>query len=187
MQKTPQNQPPQAKHVTKHLNKKHLFAMFKNNPRFFINFLFFSTYSFFCRNCCVLLKNYEIVLSTEHNYWKTQLVTATFSPISQKHLKNCHFWFYILSLQPLFYIFLGQARTLKNSLARTDSVHENAVCSPFQTPIVFCNFCTKNNFSFISFLATTQKTVFDRVVCFFGGCFFVASSFLANQHKTQQP
>ena len=45
------------KPYNKQTQKKHHFSMFKNNPLFFINFLFFfSTYSFCFWKNCVLLK-----------------------------------------------------------------------------------------------------------------------------------
>ena len=50
---TPQKQTP----------KKHHFAMFKNNPQFFINFLFFSTYSFVFEKLCFAENTIKIVFS----------------------------------------------------------------------------------------------------------------------------
>ena len=83
-------------------------------------------------------------------------------------------------------LFLGKLKKSK-TLAKTDRVHENAVSSPFQTQIVFCNFA-KNEFVIFYIVDDHLKNLFLQ---FFGGGLFwfglfSLSSFLANQHKTQQ-
>ena len=57
--------------------------MFKNNPLFFINFLFFSSY-----RCCfwkagLCWKHYKNSVSEKHSFSKKQLVKPTFSPMSK--------------------------------------------------------------------------------------------------------
>ena len=103
--------------------------MFKNNPRFFINRLFFNIHLFYY-NCCVLLKTLQIVFSIEHSFSKTQLVKNTFLHPSQKHLfqkRGVIFCFGQFPLKPHFcsfsWFWLFWA---KKVLAQNNSVHENA-------------------------------------------------------------
>ena len=61
--------------------------MFKTNPPFFINFLFFfSTCSFLLQLLCFAESTIKIVFSGEHSFSKTQLVKPNFHPRQKKHL-----------------------------------------------------------------------------------------------------
>ena len=64
--------------------KKHHLAMFKNNPLFFINVLFCSTYIFCFWRAVFFWKYYKQMFSAKHSFSKTQLVKPTFSPMSKK-------------------------------------------------------------------------------------------------------
>ena len=58
--------------------------MFKNNPLFFINFLFFFQHTVFVfENLCFAENTIKIVFSGKHSFSKTQLVKPTFSPMSK--------------------------------------------------------------------------------------------------------
>ena len=63
--------------------KKHHFAMFKNNPLFFTNFCFFSTYRFCFWKAVFCWKHYKNSVFRKHSFSKTQLVKPTFSPMSK--------------------------------------------------------------------------------------------------------
>ena len=63
--------------------KKHHFAMFKNNPLFFINFLFFQHTVFAFEKLCFAENTIKIAFSGKHSFLKTQLVKPTFSPMSK--------------------------------------------------------------------------------------------------------
>ena len=93
--KTQKNKPP-----------KHHFAMFKNNPLFFINFLFFQHTVFASEKLCFAENTIKIVFSEKkHSFSKTQLVKPTFSPMSKTPFskKRCHFGFGQFPLKPLFF------------------------------------------------------------------------------------
>ena len=57
--------------------------MFKNNPQFFINFLFFQHTVFVFEKLCFAENIIKIVLSEKHSFSKTQLVKPTSSPMSK--------------------------------------------------------------------------------------------------------
>ena len=57
--------------------------MFKNNPLFFINFLFFQHTAFTFEKLCFAENTIKIVLSEKNSFSKTQLVKPTFSPMSK--------------------------------------------------------------------------------------------------------
>ena len=59
------------------------FSMFKNNPLFFINFLFFHHAIFVFEKLCFAENTMKIVFSEKHTFSKTQLVKPTFSPMSK--------------------------------------------------------------------------------------------------------
>ena len=88
--------------------QKHHFAMFKNNPLFFMNFLFISTYSFVFEKLCFAENTIKIVFSGKHSFSKTQLVKPTFSTMSKTPFskKRCHFCFFAISAEtPIFIVF----------------------------------------------------------------------------------
>ena len=105
--------------------------MFKNNPQFFIKFLFFCQHTVFVFEELRFAENtIKIVFSGKHSFSKTQLVKPTFSPMSKNtffqkkvsflvlgHFRWNHY-FYSFSWFTLFWA--------KKILAKTDSVHENA-------------------------------------------------------------
>ena len=57
-----------------------------NNPLFFINFLFFSTYSSCFWKLCFAENTIKLVFSGKHSFSKTQLVKPTFSTMSKNTL-----------------------------------------------------------------------------------------------------
>ena len=57
--------------------------MFKNNPLFFINFLFFQHTVFLFEKLCFAENTIKIVFSGKHSFSKTQLVKPTFSTMSK--------------------------------------------------------------------------------------------------------
>ena len=57
--------------------------MLKNNPLFFINFLFFQHTVFVFEELCFVENTIKIVFSGKHSFSKTQLVKPTFSPMSK--------------------------------------------------------------------------------------------------------
>ena len=66
---------------------KHLFAMFKNNPLFFIDYFLFFHHTIFVFDKLGFAENTtKIVFSEKHSFSKTQLVKPTFSPMSKNHL-----------------------------------------------------------------------------------------------------
>ena len=67
----------------KNQTQKTPFAMFKNNPLFFINFLFFQHKVFVFEKLCFAENTIKIVFSGKHSFSKTQLVKPTFSPMSK--------------------------------------------------------------------------------------------------------
>ena len=106
--------------------------MFKNNPLFFINFFIFLRHTVFVfEKLCFSENTIKIVFSGKHSFSKTQLVKPTFSPMSKNTFfkKRCHFWFWAISAETtIFIVFPGlHCFGPKNFLAKTDSVHENAV------------------------------------------------------------
>ena len=90
--------------------QKHHFAMFKNNPLFFINFLFFQHTVFVFEKLCFAENTIKIVFSGKHSFSETQLVKPTFSTMSKTPFskKRCHFWFWAISTEtPIFIVFPG--------------------------------------------------------------------------------
>ena len=95
-------------------NKQH-FAMFKHNPLFFINFLFFQHTIFVFEKLCFAENTIKIVFSGKHSFSKTQLVKPTFSTMSKNtffqkkvsFLLFCNFrwntYFYSVSCFALFW------------------------------------------------------------------------------------
>ena len=88
---------------------KHHFAMFKNNPLFFINFLFFQHTVFVFEKLCFAENTIKIVFSGKHSFSETQLSKPTFSTMSkntffketvsgfgQFPLKPLFLWFFLL-------------------------------------------------------------------------------------------
>ena len=71
------------KPYNKQTPKKHHFSMFKNNPLFFINFLFFQHTVFVFEKLCFAENTIKIVFSGKHSFSKTQLVKPTFSTMSK--------------------------------------------------------------------------------------------------------
>ena len=63
--------------------QKYHFAMFKNNPLFFINLLFFQHTVFVFEKLCFAENTIKIMLKKKHSFSKTQLVKPTFSPMSK--------------------------------------------------------------------------------------------------------
>ena len=79
--------------------QKHHFAMFKNNPLFFITFLFCSTY-IFCFWKAVFSENtIKIVFSAKHSFSKTQLVKPTFSAWAQLSFPVYCFFLALINLE----------------------------------------------------------------------------------------
>ena len=104
----------QTTHKTNHktikTSKKHFLVMFKNNPLFFIHFLFFSTCIFLLQLLCFVENTIKIVCSEEHSLSKAQLVRATIAPIPKTPFlkKRCHFWFWAVSAETtIFKVFPG--------------------------------------------------------------------------------
>ena len=183
---TPHNQPPQTKHVMKHLNKNN-FLPCSRTVHYFHRFSFFVNIHLFYCNCCALLESQEKCFQQSTALEKTKLATTTSSPTPQKHLKRCHSGFAPFPLQPIFLLCsLGKARTLKKRhLAKTDSVHENAVV--FSLPSmnsVLRILPQKSDFSAFSCLMTTLKKhySYNLVWVWHFFCFI----FLANRHTKQQ-
>ena len=131
--------------TSKNKPKKHHFAMFKNNPLFFTNFLFFSTYSFCFWKAVFCWKHYKNSVFRKHSFSKTQLVKPTFSTMSKNTFfqKRCHFCFFAISAEtPIFIVFsalhcFGPKKIWPKQIVCT----KMRVFSPFLTQIVSVNFC----------------------------------------------
>ena len=67
----------------KNQTQKTPFAMLKNNPLFFITFLFFQHTVFVFEKLCFAENTIKIVFSGKHSFSKTQLAKPTFSPMSK--------------------------------------------------------------------------------------------------------
>ena len=164
--------------------KKHHFAMFKNNPLFFINFLFFSTYSFCFWKAVFCWKHYKNSVFRKHSFSKTQLVKPTFSTMSKKHLFPkkgvifvffffCNFrwnpYFYSVSCFALFWS--------KKILAKTDSVHENARFFSLPDTNSVRQFLLKIHFFDFShfWMTTLKKPIFIGFFGLFHFLFFLFS------------
>ena len=86
--------------------KKHHFAMFKNNPLFFIKFLFFFNIQFLFLKSCALLKTLKNSVFRKTQLFKNTVSKTHFfnhvkkTPFSKK---RCHFCFFLqFPLKPLF-------------------------------------------------------------------------------------
>ena len=130
----------------KNQTQKTPFAMLKNNPLFFINFLFFQHTVFVFEKLCFAENTIKIVFSGKHSFSKTQLVKPTFSPMSKNTFfqKKVSFlllgnfrwnhYFYSFSWFTLFWA--------KNIFWPKQIVcTKMRVFSPFLTQIVSANFC----------------------------------------------
>ena len=88
--------------------KKHHFAMFKNNPLFFINFLFFSTYSFCFWKAVLCWKHHKNCVFKKTQLFKNTVSKPSFSTMSKNTFfqKRCHFCFFAISTEtPIFIVF----------------------------------------------------------------------------------
>ena len=91
--------------------KKHHFAMFKNNPQFFINFCFFEHTIFGFEKLCFAENTIKIVFSEKkHSFSKTQLVKPTFSPMSKNTFFKEKVSFLVLGNFRLIYTVLVQKK-----------------------------------------------------------------------------
>ena len=172
------------KPYNKQTPKKHHFSMFKNNPLFFINFLFFSTYSFCFWKAVFCWKHYKNSVSGKHSFSKTQLVKPTFSPMSKNTffkkkvsfllLGNFRWKHYFYSFS-CFTLFWAQ----KNFWPKQIVCTKMRVFSPFLTQIVSANFCKKSIFfDFSHFCMTTLKNpIFIGFFAIFPFLFFFFSFF----------
>ena len=83
--------------------------MFKNNPLFFINFLFFVQHTVFVfEKLCFAENTIKIVFSRKHSFSKTQLVKPTFSTMSKNTFFKEKVSFLVLGnfrWNPYFYSF----------------------------------------------------------------------------------
>ena len=85
--------------------QKHHFAMFKNNPLFFINFLFFSTYHFCFWKAVFCWKHYKNSVFSKTQLFKNTVSKTHFFNHVKKHLfqrKGVIFGFGQFPLKPLF-------------------------------------------------------------------------------------
>ena len=175
--------------TSKNKPKKHHFAMFKNNPPFFINFLFFQHTVFAFEKLCFAENTIKIVFSAKHSFSKTQLVKPTFSAMSKKHLfqrKGVIFglgnfrwnhYFYSFSWFALFWS--------KKILVKTGSVHENARFFSLPDTNNVRQFLLKIQFfCFFTFLDDhLKKPLFIGFFLPFPFCLFFFFLFLFLQHK----
>ena len=148
IQDTPKTNLLTLKPYNKQTQKKHHFSMFKNNPLFFINFLFFSTYSFCFWKAVFCWTHYKNSVFRKTQLFKNTVSKTHFFNHVKKHLfpkKRCHFCFFCnIRWTPYFYSVLCFTLfwSKKKNLAKTDSCNENARFSfPFLTQIVSGNFC----------------------------------------------
>ena len=80
--------------------------MFKNNPLFFTNFLFFQHTAFVFEKLCFAENTIKIVFSGKHSFSKTRLVKPTFSTMSKNTFfqkKVSFLFFFAISAETLFY------------------------------------------------------------------------------------
>ena len=99
------------------------------------------------------------------------------TPFSQT---RCHFWFWAISAETTIFISFSWFTLFgpKKFLAKTDSVHEIALFSPFLTQMVSGNFCKKSIFfDFAQFCMTTFK---NPIFIGFWGLFHFFFSFLCS-------
>ena len=145
--------------------KKHHFAMFKNNPLFFINFLFCSTYIFCFWKAVFLWKHYKHSVFSKAQLFKNTVSKPHFFTHVKKHLfpkKGVIFGFGLFPLKPLFYsfswfeLFWAQNIFWPKQIVCT----KTRVFSPFLTQIVSGNFW-KIHFLFFTFLHDHLKNLFS--------------------------
>ena len=128
------------------INKKHHFAMFKNNPQFFINFLFSQHAVFTFEKLCFAENTIKIVFSVKHSFSNTQLVKPLFHPCQKTPFskKRCHFWFWAISAETtIFIVFPGLHCFGPKKIFWPKQIvcTKMRVFSPFLTEIVSGNFC----------------------------------------------
>ena len=159
--------------------------MFKNNPLFFIHFLFLNIQLFiatavFCWNTI------KVVFSEERSFSKTQLVKPTFSiRSSNTFLKRWrHFGFWAISAETtIFIVFPGFHCFGHKKMLGQNSVHENARFFSLPDTNRVSQFLLF--FSFLSFLDDhLENTIFIGFCGLFPFCFF-PFLFLLQQHKMQ--
>ena len=163
--------------------------MFKNNPLFFINSLFFQHTIFVFEKLCFAENTMKRVF--QEMFKNTVSKTHFFNHV-KKHLfakKGVIFAFLQFLLKPLFYsVSCFTLFWSKKHLAKTDSCNENARCYfPFLTQIVSANFPKKSFFDFSHFWMTTlKKPIFIGFLGFFPFRFFPLFCFsLSNIKKTK--
>ena len=125
--------------------KKHHFAMFQNNPLFFINFQFFSTYSFCFWKAVFCWKHYKNSVFRKRQLFKNTVSKTHFFNHVKKHLfpKKVSFLFFAISAEtPIFIVFpalhcFGPKKIWPKQIVCT----KMRVFSPFLTQIVSGNFC----------------------------------------------
>ena len=111
MPDTPKTNLLNIKTSKKNQTQKTPFAMFKNNPLFFINFLFFSTYSFCFWKAVFCWKHYKNSVFRKTQLFKNTVSKTHFfthvkkTPFSKK---RCHFCFWAISAETtIFIVFPG--------------------------------------------------------------------------------
>ena len=169
--------------------------MFKNNPLFFINFLFFHHTVFVFEKLGFAENTIKIVFSEKHSFSKTQLVKPTFSPMSKNTFFQKKVSFLVLAnfrWNHYFYSFSWFALfwAKKKFLAKTDSVHENARFFSLPDTNSVRQFLQKNPFFFSLFFTFLddhlKKHYFYRVFWPFPFSFFFFFLFLFLQHKKEK-
>ena len=167
--------------------------MFKNNPLFFINFLFFSTYSFCFRKTVFCWKHYKNSVFRKTQLFKNTVSKTHFFNHVKKHpfpKKRCHFCFFAISAEtPIFIVFPAlHCFGPKKILAKTDSVHENARFFSLPDTNSVRQFLLKIHFFDFShfWMTTLKKTYFYRVFWSFPFSFFSFFLFLFLQHKKEK-
>ena len=157
--------------------------MFENNPLFFINFLFFWTYSFCFWKAVFCWKHYKNSVFRKTQLFKNTVSKTHFfthvkkTPFSKK---RCHFGFWAISAEtPIFIVFPAlHCFGPKKILAKTDSCNENAFLFSLPDANSVRQFLQKNLFfSFFTFLHghLKKKPIFIGFFAIF--LFFVFSFF----------
>ena len=145
-------------HIKAWKNKqKHSFAMFKNNPQFFINFLYFwSKYSICIATAVCYWKHFKKRAFRKTQPFKSTVSKTHFFHPCQKTFskKRCHFWYWAISAETtiLMCFLLYTVLDPKKFLAKTDSVHENASFISLPDTNSVRQFLLKNPFLFFTFL-----------------------------------
>ena len=171
--------------------KKHHFAMFKNNPLFFINVLFFSTYSFCFWKAVFCWKHYKNSVFRKTQLFKNTVSKTHFFNHVKKHLfqrKGVIFDFGQFPLKPQFSSFCWFTLFWsKKILANTDSCNENARFFSLPDTNSVRQFLLKIHFFwFFTFLDDHLKnSIFIGFFAIFLFCFFFFL-FLFLQHKKKE-